>query len=151
MTKKTSVNPKGTTLIDLDVCIVSVDGEPIWRQKQSVLGATLRDEDGNEIIEIEKLTRRKAILLGLALDPEADARNAETKLRAGYLQKVFWKDKEIKLDSDDVVFIKDRLNNKFNGTIYFIMCEYLEGVQSVPAPVSGPGPVGEVTEDNRSE
>lgn len=134
MSETNETKPKGTTLTKLDEPITSFDGEFIWRNKESIGGAVLlqRDKDGrpveDQILPQEKLTRRKAINLALAREPEAEVHDAEAKLRAGYLQRMFWQDKKIEVDADDITFIKNRLNHRFSGTVYCCMCEYLEGV-----------------------
>ncbi len=136
MTKKNETKPKGTVLTDLDVEITSYDGEFIWRNKESIAGSVIleRDEGGkpveNQLLAQEKLTRRKAINLALAQEPKGEVHDADAKLRAGYLQRLFWKDAEVKLDADDVAFIKNRVNFKFNSTVYCHICEFLEGVET---------------------
>lgn len=134
--KEEKVKPKGTILTGLDVDVVGVDNEPIWRPKESVLGLPIvdRDDDGipkkDAVVPQEKLTRRKAILLSLALEPEKEQQDQDAKLRAGYLQRIFWKDKQVEVDAEDITFIKNRLNYRWNGVIFSILCEFLEGVKA---------------------
>lgn len=136
MSAKNENKPKGTTLTKLDEFVTSVDGSYIWRNKESIAGSTLieRGEEGRpiegQIFAQEKLTRRKAINLALARETQEEVYDEEAKLRAGYLQRMFWKDEEIKLDADDITFIKNRLNHRFSSTVFCHMCEYLEGVKT---------------------
>lgn len=136
MVQKRDTKPKGTSLTQLDEIVTSYDGEPIWRSKESIAGTVIleRDEDGqpveNQILEQVKLTRRMAINLALALEPKEEVANADAKLRAGHLQHMFWKDPKVELDSEDVEFLKSRLNFRWNGTVYCYMCEYLEGTEA---------------------
>jgi len=145
MKKKKNEKPKGTTLIDLDVSVTQLDGEFVWRNKEDLMGSVIlkRDKDGNpiedQVLKQEPLTRRKAINLALAREPKEEETDGDAKLRAGYLQRMFWKDPKIELDADDVVFIKNRLNHRFNGTIYCYMCEYLEGVETSQPEVDESG------------
>lgn len=141
MTKATEEKAKGKTLTDLDVPIRSLDGEPIWRGRESLAGMPIlpRDEDGQptgEAPEEEMLTRRKAIQLAMALEPKEERSDADAKLRAGHLSVAFWSVPSVKVDAEDITFIKSRLNYRWNGIIYTIMDDYLEGVET-PQNVAG--------------
>ena len=141
MSAKKDPKPKGTILTDLDVVVTSADDEPIWRMRSTILGAALykKDQKTGECIKDasgemvqdttqEILTRRMAILLALATETEKQNLDADAKLRAGHMQRVFYKDSEVKVDSEEVEFIKDRLLHRWGGVVYTDLCEYLEGV-----------------------
>lgn len=151
MSKKAKEKAKGRTLTDLDEPIRSIDGEPVWKGRETLTGAAIlpRDKDGQptgELPEQEMLTRRKAILLAMALDPKDEGSDADAKLRAGHLQVAFWSATTVKVDAEDVTFIKGRLNNRWNGIIYTIMDDYLEGVKISAVLMSPPNDVEPATE-----
>ncbi|KKL71105.1 hypothetical protein LCGC14_2098250 [marine sediment metagenome] len=127
---------KGKTLTDLDEPIRSIDGEPVWRGRETLMGMPIlpRDKDGQptgETPKQEMLTRRKAILYAMAVETKEQASDADAKLRAGHLQVAFWSVSTVKVDAEDITFIKERLNNRWNGVIYTIMDDYLEGVETL--------------------
>lgn len=123
--------PKGRTVKNLDEPLKLFDGESIPMDKVNMLGQPVfkKDEKG-EIIrrEQEDLTPRKAILLAMAKDPEKETNDPLAKLRAGQFARVFWNAEEVLVDSSDAEFIKNRLNFKWGGIIYTLMCDFLEGV-----------------------
>lgn len=126
---------KGKVLTDLDEPIRSLDGEPVWRGRESLIGMPIlpRDENGQptgETPEQEMLTRRRAILFAMALEPREESSDVDVKLRAGHLQRAFWNVPAVRVDSEDITFIKARLNARWNGPIYTIMDDYLEGVDT---------------------
>ena len=133
MTKTRNKKAKGKTITDLDELILTVDGEPVWRGRESLAGIPIvpRDKSGQpteEPPEQEKLTRRRAILLALATEPKAEAHDADAKLQAGHLQIAFWDAENVKVCAEEITFIKVRLNHRWNGPIYTIMDDFLEGI-----------------------
>ena len=136
MARTNKTKPKGTGLTQHDKVILCLDGEPIWRSKENLDGSLWleRDENGvpieDQILHQEKLTRRKAINLALVAEPKDETADSEAKLRAGYLQRMFYKDAKVELDSGDVEFLKKRINHRFHVTVYCYMCEYLEGTET---------------------
>lgn len=147
MTKKDDKKAKGTELTNLDIELESLDGEVIWYGKETLAGIPICDRDEKTGVPTSKqhqaiLTRRVAITAALALEPEAESYDADAKLRAGHLQAAFWNSPKVKLDAEDITFLKDRLNNRWNGMVLTYMDTYLEGGMKAddPAPEPDHGP-----------
>lgn len=141
MDKHNEAKPKGTIVTGLNNKIRTYGGETIEQDKETSVGVPVfvKNEEGKIVSrDTEKLTFRKAILLALATDPPGEEKDVMAKLRAGHFARVFWGEDTVELDSEDMEFLKSRINNKWGGILFTLVCEFLE---------SGPPSAGEVVEN----